>query len=104
MPNCLRREVRTGLTGKSAPSAWYIFRPDANCAVDDQRRKLNMRHARSETFLKDYISSSVVDDVQATFLNQDFKSNVINEMGMLTLRRDSNLGKESTDAQKNQAC
>lgn len=62
-----------------------------------------MGHARSETFLKHYISSSVIVDVQATFLGQSSKSDLIKEMGKLTLRRDPNLPKQLTDAQKKEA-
>ena len=62
-----------------------------------------MGHARSETFLKHYMSSSVIVDVQATFLGQDSKSDLIKEMGKLTLRRDPNLPKKLTNEQKAQA-
>lgn len=62
-----------------------------------------MGHARSETFLKHYISSSVVVDVQATFLGQDSKSDLIKEMGKLALRRDPNIPKGLTDVQKQEA-
>ena len=62
-----------------------------------------MGHARSETFLKHYMSSSVIVDVQATFLGQESKSDLIKEMGKLTLRRDPNLPKKLTQEQKVQA-
>ena len=62
-----------------------------------------MGHARSETFLRHYISSSVIVDVQATFLGRESKSDLIKEMGKLTLRRDPNLPKKLSEAQRKAA-
>ena len=87
-PYCLRREVGTELT---------------DSGVSDQQRDQIMGHARSETFLKHCISSSVIVDVQATFLGKELKANQIKEMGKLTLRRDPNLPKSLTPVQRQQA-
>ena len=87
-PYCLRREVGTELTDRG---------------VSDQQRNQIMGHARSETFLKHYISSSVIVDVQATFLGQTSRSDLIKEVGKLTLRRDPNLPKALTPQQKKKA-
>ena len=75
----------------------------ADQGVSDQQRNQILGHARSETFLKHYLSSSVIIDVQATFLGQESKSDLIKEMGRLALRRDPNLPKELTPAEKQQA-
>ena len=55
-----------------------------------------MGHARSETFLKHYTSSSIVADVQATFLGQESQADLIKEVGRITLLRDPNLPRELT--------
>jgi len=71
--------------------------------VSDQQRNQILGHARSDTFLKHYISSNVVVDVQATFLGTASKSDLIKEIGKLCLRRDPNLPKRLSDEQRTQA-
>ena len=87
-PYCLRREVGTELAGRG---------------VSDQQRNQIMGHTRSETFLKHYISSSVIIDVQLTFLGRDSRSHLIKEMVKLTLRPDPNLPELLADTQKKEA-
>ncbi|MCJ1473138.1 hypothetical protein MMC13_001789 [Lambiella insularis] len=84
-PYALRREVGTELTDRG---------------VSDQQRNQILGHAKSETFLKHYISSNVVVDVQATFLGETSKSDLIKEIGKLCLRRDPNLPKRLSDEQR----
>ena len=62
-----------------------------------------MGHARSETFQKHYLSSHVVIDVQATFLGNESKSDLIKEMGKMTLRRDPNLPTKLSEEEKQAA-
>ncbi len=71
--------------------------------VSDQQRNQILGHARSDTFLKHYISSNVVVDVQATFLGTASRSDLIKEIGKLCLRRDPNLPKRLSDDQRMQA-
>ncbi|KAI4086156.1 MAG: hypothetical protein L6R37_008439, partial [Teloschistes peruensis] len=72
--------------------------------VSDQQRNQILGHARSDTFLKHYISSNVVVDVQATFLGTASRADLIKEIGKLCLRRDPNLPKQLSDHQRTQAC
>ncbi|KAL8640700.1 MAG: hypothetical protein Q9228_002414, partial [Teloschistes exilis] len=88
-PYALRRDVGTELTDRG---------------VSDQQRNQILGHARSDTFLKHYISSNVVVDVQATFLGTASRADLIKEIGKLCLRRDPNLPKQLSDHQRTQAC
>ena len=72
--------------------------------VSDLQRNQILGHAKSETFLKHYLSANVVVDVQSIFLGQASKSDLIKEVGKLCLRRDANLPQRLTSAQKAQAC
>ncbi|KAI4260744.1 MAG: hypothetical protein LQ352_000136 [Teloschistes flavicans] len=87
-PYALRRDVGTELTDRG---------------VSDQQRNQILGHARSDTFLKHYISSNVVVDVQATFLGTASRADLIKEIGKLYLRRDPNLPKQLSDHQRTQA-
>lgn len=104
-PYALRRDVGTELTGMS--DKWNTFHIIANIILDrgvsDQQRNQILGHARSDTFLKHYISSNVVVDVQATFLGTASRADLIKEIGKLYLRRDPNLPKQLSDHQRTQA-
>ena len=100
-PYCLRREVGTELTGiTETVLVDLVLLIESDRGVSEQQRNQIMGHARSETFLKHYLSSSVVVDVQAAFLGLESRSDLIKEMGKLRLRRDPNLPKELSGAQK----
>lgn len=74
-----------------------------DAGVSDQQRNQILGHAGSRTFLKHYISQNVIIDVQATFLGNASKSDLIKQIGKLCLRRDPNLPKRLSDDQRTQA-
>ena len=71
--------------------------------MSDQQRNQILGHARSDTFLEYYISSDVAVDVQATFLGNASKSDLIKEIGKICLRQDPNLPKRLSKEEKTQA-
>lgn len=71
--------------------------------VSDQQRNQILGHARSDTFLKHYMSSNAVVDVQATFLGTASRMDLIKQIGKLCLRRDPLLPKKLSDTQRAQA-
>ena len=71
--------------------------------MSDQQRNQILGHARSDTFLKHYISTHVFVDVQAIFLGTASKADLIKELGKLCLRRDPHLPKRLSDQQKREA-
>ncbi len=107
-PYNLRREVATEVTGMirlcglSFPFA-TLLTMIVDHGVSDQQRNQILGHARAETFLKHYMSSHIVVDVQSIFLGRDSMSDVIKEIGKLSLRRDPDLPKRLTAEQKAQA-
>ena len=72
-------------------------------AVSDTQRNQIMGHRKAITFQKWYLSSRIVVDTQAAFLGQEPMSDLIKEMGKMALRRDPNLPKGLTEAQKEEA-
>ena len=58
---------------------------------------------QSDTFLKHYISSNVVVNIQATFLSTASKADLIKKIEKLCLHDDPNLLKQLLDHQHTQA-
>ncbi|KAL8641816.1 MAG: hypothetical protein Q9228_001434 [Teloschistes exilis] len=83
-PYCLRRDIATSLadSGTSQPQLLQI-----------------LGHAKIETFINHYQSSSIVVDVQSTFLGDQSKSAMIKQIGRLCQRLDPNMPRRLTEEQ-----